>query len=99
LRSPSDLPIILLTAMTDETDRIIGLELGADDYVSKPFNPRELLARIKTVLRRTNSLPPQRARTRPETTRLDRWTVDFSRREILGDDGVAVPPTPTRFPP
>src|SRR5262249_42948520 len=58
VRSTSDLPIILLTAMTDETDRIVGLELGADDYVSRPFNPRELLARIKTVLRRDNSPPP-----------------------------------------
>ena len=97
LRSTSDLPIILLTAMTDETDRIVGLELGADDYVSKPFNPRELLARIKTVLRRVNSLPPQRGRARPETTRLDRWTIDFGRRELLGDDGVAVPLSTAEF--
>jgi len=54
LRSQSDVPIVMLTAMSEETDRIIGLELGADDYVPKPFNPRELLARIRAVLRRTS---------------------------------------------
>src|SRR4051794_40359395 len=52
LRSQAEVPIVMLTAMGDETDRIIGLELGADDYVPKPFNPRELLARIRAVLRR-----------------------------------------------
>src|SRR6185312_2094203 len=52
LRSQTDVPIVMLTAMGEETDRIIGLELGADDYVPKPFNPRELLARIRAVLRR-----------------------------------------------
>src|SRR4030095_11007092 len=82
LRTSSDLPIILLTAMTEETDRIVGLEMGADDYVSKPFNPRELLARIKSVLRRANSLPPRRGRERAESLRLDRWTVDLGRREL-----------------
>ena len=54
MRSQSDVPIVMLTAMGEETDRIIGLELGADDYVPKPFNPRELLARIRAVLRRTS---------------------------------------------
>jgi two-component system OmpR family response regulator len=58
VRKHSDVPIIMLTASADETDRILGLELGADDYLSKPFNPRELLARIKAVLRRTRSVPP-----------------------------------------
>src|SRR5213080_749323 len=57
LRSTTDLPVILLTAMAEETDRIVGLEVGADDYVSKPFNPRELLARIKAVLRRSTQHP------------------------------------------
>ena len=59
IRQSSDLPVILLTARDDETDRIIGLEVGADDYVTKPFNPRELLARIKTISRRTNAMPPR----------------------------------------
>ena len=57
LRVDSVVPIIMLTAMGEDTDRIIGLEMGADDYIPKPFNPRELLARIKAVLRRFNSLP------------------------------------------
>ncbi len=56
LRARSDLPVIMLTAMGEETDRIVGLEMGADDYLAKPFNPRELLARIKAVLRRSHLL-------------------------------------------
>ena len=55
LRAEGNLPIILLTAVAEETDRIVGLEIGADDYLTKPFNPRELLARIKAVLRRTQA--------------------------------------------
>ena len=55
LRTFSQIPVIMLTANSDETDRIIGLELGADDYLAKPFNPRELLARVKAILRRSNS--------------------------------------------
>src|ERR1700754_1780060 len=55
LRQTSDIPIVLLTAVSEETDRIVGLELGADDYVTKPFNPRELLARVRAILRRTGS--------------------------------------------
>src|SRR5262249_27336375 len=97
LRTTSDLPIILLTAMTEETDRIVGLEMGADDYVSKPFNPRELLARIKSVLRRANSLPPRHGRARTETLRIDRWIVDLGRRELIGEDGVAVPLSTAEF--
>ena len=57
LRARSSVPVIMLTAMGEDTDRIIGLEMGADDYVAKPFNPRELLARIKAVIRRTQALP------------------------------------------
>ena len=97
LRTTSDLPVILLTAMTEETDRIVGLEMGADDYVTKPFNPRELLARIKSVLRRANSLPPQRAHRRSDVVRLDRWKVDLGRRELVGEDGVAVPLSTAEF--
>jgi two-component system OmpR family response regulator len=91
LRATSNLPVILLTAAAEETDRIIGLEIGADDYVTKPFNPRELLARIKAVLRRANSLPPQRSAQRNKTVRFDRWTLDVGRRELIGADNVAVP--------
>ncbi|OZB05424.1 MAG: DNA-binding response regulator [Rhizobiales bacterium 39-66-18] len=83
LRSTTDLPVILLTAMAEETDRIVGLEVGADDYLTKPFNPRELLARIKAVLRRVHSLPPQKGQ-------LAAKVVRFDRRELLGPDGIAV---------
>ena len=82
----------MLTAMAEETDRVIGLEMGADDYVTKPFNPRELLARIKAVLRRANSLPRQRrarwTRGRSAST-AGRWTS--AQRELIDADGVAVP--------
>lgn len=66
LRAKSQVPIIFLTAVADETDRVVGLEIGADDYLTKPFNPRELLARIKAVMRRTQSLPPTRTSVRAE---------------------------------
>src|SRR5919206_155732 len=62
IRSTSDLPVILLTARGDEADRIVGLELGADDYVTKPFSPRELATRVKTVLRRVRSSEPPPAK-------------------------------------
>jgi two-component system, OmpR family, response regulator len=97
LRATSDLPIILLTAATEETDRIIGLEMGADDYVTKPFNPRELLARIKAVLRRVNSLPPRRSTPRGKAMRFDRWLLDVGRRELVDGDGVAVPLSTAEF--
>ena len=90
LRADSDLPVIMLTARGDETDRIVGLEMGADDYVPKPFSPRELLARIKVVLRRSRSLPRN---LRPEEARLMRfagWTLDTAARNLLSPDGVVV---------
>jgi len=62
VRKTSSVPILFLTARTDETDRIVGLELGADDYICKPFSPRELVARIRAVLRRTSSLPQEDGR-------------------------------------
>ena len=58
LRAKSNMPVIMLTARGEEVDRIVGIEMGADDYLVKPFNPRELLARIKSILRRTRALPP-----------------------------------------
>lgn len=97
LRATSEIPIILLTAMADDTDRIVGLEMGADDYVTKPFNPRELLARIKSVLRRVHSLPPNRSVPRAKLLRFDRWTLDVGRRELVGPDGVATPLSTAEF--
>ncbi len=97
LRATSNIPIILLTAVVEEADRIVGLEMGADDYVTKPFNPRELLARIKAVLRRAHSLPPQRAALRANAVRFDGWVLDVGRREVTGPDGVAVPLSTAEF--
>ncbi|MBC7800318.1 MAG: response regulator [Gemmatimonadaceae bacterium] len=92
MREAGDVPIILLTAMGDETDRIVGLEMGADDYLTKPFSPRELVARIRTVLRRTQALPRMREPTPSEgSLRFDRWQLDLARRELLDETGVAVP--------
>lgn len=90
LRETTALPIILLTAVAEETDRIIGLEMGADDYLTKPFNPRELVARIRAVLRRATSLPPSRSVEPAERLRFDRWMLDGGTRELIGPDGVAV---------
>ena len=75
-------PVILLTAMADETDRIVGLELGADDYLIKPFNPRELLARIRAVLRR---IPEVSSSSTNSIRRFDRWRHDPNRRIIIND--------------
>ena len=91
IRQSSDLPVILLTARDDETDRIIGLEVGADDYVTKPFNPRELLARIKTISRRTNAMPPRLRPLEASTVRFAGWTLDLAQRELIGADGVSLP--------
>ena len=97
LRSTTNLPIIFLTAMAEETERIIGLEIGADDYLTKPFNPRELLARIKAVLRRVNSLPPQRDKLKARTIRFYRWLLNVGRRELVNSAGVGVPLSTAEF--
>ena len=92
LRAASDVPIIMLTAKGDEIDRVVGLEMGADDYVPKPFGGRELIARIRAVLRRGRREPAQPgAAARPAHFRFDRWTLDTGARELLRDDGVTVP--------
>ncbi|MFM4902799.1 response regulator [Aeromonas hydrophila] len=90
LRAKSSLPIIMLTAMGEETDRIIGLEMGADDYLPKPFNPRELLARIKAVMRRTQVEPQPAAETLTRDLRFDRWLLDINRRELVDEEGVGL---------
>ena len=96
LRASSDLPIIMLTAMGEETDRIVGLEMGADDYLPKPFNPRELLARIKAVLRRGGGQhrPDEQAAAGLE---FDGWRIELGRRELLDPDGAPVPLTSGEF--
>jgi two-component system OmpR family response regulator len=97
MRARGAVPVILLTAMAEDTDRIVGLEIGADDYVTKPFNPRELLARIKVVLRRTYSLPPTRNPLPGGTVRFDRWRLDVARQELIDETGVAVPLSTAEF--
>jgi len=95
LRAKSNLPVVMLTARGDELDRIIGIEMGADDYLAKPFNPRELLARIKSVLRRARSLPelPSEAR----RVRFAGWTLDLVTRNLESPDGMLVPLSGTEF--
>jgi two-component system OmpR family response regulator len=92
IRETLDTPVIFLTAIGEPMDRIVGLEMGADDYVTKPFEPRELLARIRAVLRRSHSLPVGGGKRRGEETRLtfDRWVLDLARRELTGEDGIVV---------
>ncbi|MEO8617274.1 MAG: response regulator [Luteolibacter sp.] len=97
LRVTSQVPVIFLTAVSEDSDRILGLEMGADDYLTKPFNPRELLARIKAVLRRANSLPVQRAAVPAGRVRIGGLTVDMERREVIGADGVASPLSTAEF--
>ena len=91
LRAESDIPIIMLTAKGDEVDRVIGLELGADDYVPKPFGSRELIARIRAVLRRNPARTAPAAQDRAKRYRFDNWTFDVDRRELLSEESVATP--------
>ena len=84
LRAKSATPIIMLTAMGEETDRIVGLEMGADDYLPKPFNPRELLARIKSVLRRHRAVPDNLQAQPAGALRFAGWTLDLARKNQTG---------------
>ena len=86
VRQRSNLPIIMLTASSDETDRIVGLELGADDYIAKPYSPRELLARIKAILRRSALDTPAAAR----FYRFDGFTLDLVERKVVDPAGQEV---------
>ena len=92
VRAESNIPIIMLTAKGDEVDRVIGLEMGADDYLPKPFGSRELTARIKAVLRRSNdNAAAASPAKRPRRYRFDRWQLDTGARGLLSNDGVTVP--------
>ena len=88
LRADSDTPVIMLTARGEETDRIVGLEMGADDYIAKPFNPRELLARIKSVLRRTRSLPRNLQTDDARGIKFAGWRLDAVARHLVSAEGV-----------
>ncbi len=92
VRQKSDIPILMLTAMNDDVDRILGLEMGADDYIAKPFNPRELLARMRAVLRRTSgrgqvSVTPV---AKPPKYRFDHWVLDSARRHLSDSQGMQI---------
>jgi DNA-binding response OmpR family regulator len=91
LRATSNIPIIMVTARVEETDRLVGLELGADDYVTKPFSPREVVARVRTVLRRSGlqSAPP-------DVIRAADIEIDFARHQVMRR-GAALDLTPTEF--
>ncbi|WP_455210852.1 response regulator [Kaarinaea lacus] len=93
LRSQNDIPIIMLTALGDDTDRIVGLEMGADDYLPKPFNQRELLARIKAVLRRAPSATNQHTASNNTALHFEGWSLNVSKRELHRFDNVLVPLT------
>ena len=97
LRARSNLPVIMLTARGEETDRIVGLEMGADDYLAKPFNPRELLARIKSVLRRARALPENLEPDAARSFRFAGWTLDADTRNLTAPDDVVVPLSGTEF--
>ena len=88
LRTQGDTPVIMLTARGEETDRIVGLEMGADDYLAKPFSPRELLARVKSVLRRTRSLPRNLRADDARAIAFAGWRLDMIARHLVSDDGV-----------
>ena len=90
LRATSSVPVIMLTARGEPLDRILGLEMGADDYLAKPFEPRELFARIRSVLRRTQALPPNMAQPDVATMRFAGWTLDLTARHLVNKDGVVV---------
>ncbi len=92
IRSNSDIPVIMLTARDTEIDAIVGLEIGADDYVTKPFSVRELVARVKAVLRRSEEAPIERA-----VIEIAGFAVDGGRREVTTPDGIVVRPTAREF--
>ncbi|GAA0733905.1 response regulator [Sphingomonas japonica] len=88
IRTRTDVPIIIISARGQESDRIVGLEIGADDYLSKPFGPAELIARIRAVLRRASgTVTPGSA---PKEIRFDGWCLDTARRELFAPDGTQV---------
>jgi two-component system, OmpR family, response regulator len=90
LRAESQIPVIILTGRTEEADRVMGLELGADDYLTKPFSPRELLARIRTVLRRTHAGKEVHGAPVCRAYRLPGWELNLRTRRLIGADGASV---------
>jgi two-component system OmpR family response regulator len=96
LRNQSAVPIIMVTARAAETDRIVGLEIGADDYLPKPFSPRELVARVRAVLRRATA-QNDNTRQPPKTLQFEGWKLDMARRQLLDPSGIPMPLTSGEF--
>lgn len=96
LRQKSDVPIIFISARGSETDRVVGLELGADDYLAKPFGTRELVARVRAVLRRP-ALDRLGSEREAKTIKFDGWTVNLPRRELLAPSGASIELTGAEF--
>ena len=90
LRKTSKIPVVMLTVMGEEDDRIKGFGGGADDYIAKPFNPHELLARIKAVLRRTNMAPPAAQKAYDRVLCFDGWRLDIGERRLTSKNGTMV---------
>ena len=90
LRATSSLPVIMLTARNEPLDRILGLEMGADDYLPKPFEPRELLARIRSVLRRSHAMPSNAGSDKVQQMRFSNWTLDLTARHLVNPDGIVI---------
>lgn len=90
LRAQSTLPIIMLTARSEPLDRILGLEMGADDYLPKPFEPRELLARIRSVLRRSQAMPGNPDNASVQSLRFSGWTLDLTARHLINPQGMVI---------
>lgn len=90
LRARSSTPVIMLTARSEPVDRIVGLEMGADDYLAKPFEPRELLARIRNVLRRTESLPSGLEPVTSGQAKFADWSLDMQKRHLMDPAGRVV---------
>lgn len=90
LRAKSQIPVLMLTALAEEVDRVVGLEVGADDYLAKPFSPRELVGRIKAILRRTAYMPREPAPESVNGYRFGEWRLDMTTRTLTHADGTAV---------
>jgi two-component system phosphate regulon response regulator OmpR len=99
IRSGSDVPVLMLTGRDDVTDKVVGLEVGADDYVAKPFHLRELLARLRTILRRRSAVDssPRVAGAAEESLQFDGWRLDIGRRRLSSPVGVEVALTTGEF--
>ena len=99
IRSSHDMPIVMITGKGDTIDRVVGLELGADDYIAKPFHPREVVARIRAVLRRNAPGGTGQPVLGPKSERLafEDWTMNLGRREVVASDGTVLALTTAEF--